>query len=124
MTGGREGEMAGRRVVVYEKPTCSTCRNLFKVLTEKGIDFEKVEYLIDPPSREKLAELVRKMNGSVRDIIRSKEPEYEELGVQSMDDEEILDTIARHPNLLQRPIVEIDDRAIVARPAERVNEIL
>ena len=112
------------RVTVYEKPTCTTCKNLFTVLTEKGIDFEKVEYLIDPPSREKLAELVKKMNGSARDIVRSKEPEYKELGVDSMTDDQILDTIAQHPNLLQRPIVEIDDRAIVARPAERVNEIL
>ena len=112
------------KVTVYEKPTCTTCKNLFTVLTEKGIDFEKVEYLIDPPSRDKLAELVRKMKGSARDLLRSKEPEYKELNVESMSDDQILDTIAKHPNLLQRPIVEIDDRAIVARPAERVNEIL
>ena len=112
------------KVTVYEKPTCTTCKNLFTVLTEKGIDFDKVEYLIDPPSRDKLAELVRKMKGSARDIVRAKEPEYKQLNVEAMSDDQILDTIAQHPNLLQRPIVEIDDRAIVARPAERVNEIL
>lgn len=115
--------MAEPKVVVYEKPTCSTCRNLFTVLTEKGIDFEKVEYLINPISREKLVDLARKV-GSVRELVRTKEPQYKELGVADMSDDQILDTLAANPALVQRPIVEVGDRAIVARPAERVNEIL
>lgn len=111
------------KVVVYEKPTCTTCKNLFTVLTERGIDFEKVEYLINPISREKLADLARK-TGSVRGLVRNKEPEYEALGVAHMSDDQILDVLAANPKLVQRPIVEIGERAIVARPAERVLDIL
>lgn len=119
--------MSGRtqpKVTVYEKPTCSTCRSLFKILTEKGIDFEKVEYLINPISKAKLKELVRKSGGNVRDFVRSKEPEYKELEVASMTDDQIYDVLARVPVLVQRPIVEIDDKVVVARPADRVLEIL
>lgn len=112
------------KVTVYEKPTCSTCRNLFKILTEKGIDFEKVEYLIDPISKTKLKELVKKSGGSVRDFVRTKEPEYKELNVAKMSDDEIYEVLANVPVLVQRPIVEIDDKAIVARPADKVLEII
>jgi arsenate reductase len=97
---------------------------LFKILTDKGIDFEKVEYLINPISKTKLKELVRKSGGSVRDFVRTKESEYKELNVAQMNDDELYDVLAKVPVLVQRPIVEIDDSAIVARPAEKVLEIL
>jgi arsenate reductase len=113
-------------LVVYEKRTCSTCRNLVKLLEQRGIAFERVQYMIDPIPRDKLAELVSKMGGRPRDILRSKEPSYRDLGpaADSLDDEAVLDLLAGHPELVQRPIVERGDRAIVARPVERVNEIL
>ncbi|HEX6559014.1 MAG TPA: ArsC/Spx/MgsR family protein [Longimicrobiales bacterium] len=118
--------MSEKKVRVYQKPTCTTCKNLMMLLKDKGIDFERIDYMIDPIPRAKLQDLVRKMGGSPRDLIRTKEPEYRSLGLDRSDisDDEVLDALASNPRLVQRPIVEIDDRAIVARPAERVNEIL
>lgn len=113
-------------LVVYEKRTCTTCRNLVKLLEERGIPFDRVEYMIDPIPRAKLAELVSKMGGRPRDILRSKEDAYKALGkaADALDDDGVLDLLAAHPELVQRPIVERGDRAVVARPVERVESIL
>ena len=112
-------------LVVYEKPTCTTCRNLVKLLEEKGIPFERVNYIIDPIPRAKLAELVQKMGGTPRDILRSKEESYRKIdGADDLGDDEVLDLLAAHPELVQRPIVERGDRAVLARPVERVSSIL
>lgn len=112
------------QVTVYQKPTCSTCRNLMMLLKEKGVEFDAVNYFIDPIPRDKLQVLIRKTGGTARDFIRTKEPEYKALGLENASDEEILDALVSNPALVQRPIVEVGDRAIIARPAERVSEIL
>jgi arsenate reductase len=111
-------------VTVYQKPTCTTCKSLMMLLKDKGISFDAINYFIDPIPRDRLIELLGKMRASPRDIVRTKEPEYLALGLADATDDEILDALITHPQLLQRPIVEIGDRAVLARPAERVNEIL
>lgn len=114
------------RIVVYEKPTCTTCRQLAKILREAGIEYEAVNYLLDPIPRDELARLVRMMGITPRELLRTREPAYRELGLGRPDttDDEILDAMAAHPELVQRPIVVRGDRAVLARPAERVREIL
>lgn len=114
------------RIIVYEKPTCTTCRQLAKLLREAGIEYEAVNYLLDPIPRETLVELIRKMGIPVRDLLRTREPAYRELDLGRADrtDDELLDAMAAHPELVQRPIVVKGDRAVLARPAERVKEIL
>ena len=57
-------------LTVYEKPTCTTCRNLFTLLEERGIDFERVNYHVDPLPEERIRELVRKTGGSAADLLR------------------------------------------------------
>lgn len=96
------------------------------ILKDKGVDFDSIDYMIDPIPRAKLEDLARKIGGSPRDLIRTKEPEYRELNLDRADvtDDEVLDALAANPKLVQRPIVEVGDRAIIARPAERVSEIL
>ena len=96
------------------------------ILKEKGVEFDSIDYFIDPISRAKLQDLARKIGGSPRDLVRTKEPEYRELDLDraGVTDDELLDALAANPKLVQRPIVEVGDRAIIARPAERVNEIL
>lgn len=118
--------MTGERIVVYEKPTCTTCRQLAKILREAGIEYEAVNYLLDPIPRDELARLVRTMGITPRDLLRTKEPAYRELGLGRPDvsDDEILDAMAAHPELVQRPIVVRGNRAVLARPAERVRELL
>ena len=118
--------MTPHDLTVYEKPTCSTCRNLVRLLEDRGIPFERVNYMIDTIPRAKLVELVRKMNGRPRDILRAKEDAYRSLGPAGaeLDDDAVLDLLAAHPELVQRPIVERGDRAVLARPIENVESIL
>lgn len=114
------------KIVVYQKPTCTTCRTVYKALVDAGVDFDAVDYYIDPIPKTKLKELLRKMGIPARDLIRSKEPLYKELKLagKQLSEDEILDLMVKHPDLIQRPIVEKGARAILARPAERIREIL
>jgi arsenate reductase (glutaredoxin) len=113
-------------LTVYEKPTCTTCRNLFALLTERGVDFERVNYHVDPLPEAKIRELVAKAGVSPRAVLRTTEPIYDELrlGTRDVSDDELFELMAAHPPLLQRPIVERGDRAVLARPPERVLELL
>ena len=112
-------------ITVYEKPTCTTCRNLVTLLEERGIAFDRLDYHVDPLPREKIAELVRKTGGSAADLLRKREPAYKEhVEGRDLSDDEIIRLMAEHPPLLQRPVVERGDRAVLARPIERVEELL
>ena len=110
------------RITVYEKPTCTTCRRLFTLLTEQGIDFDRVNYLVDPLSEDELRTLLDKAALRPRDVVRMKEPGARELPLD--DDAAVLKALGEHPELLQRPIVERGDRAVLARPPENVLELL
>jgi arsenate reductase len=110
-------------ITVYEKPTCTTCRNLATLLQERGIDFERVNYVVDGLPEGKIRELLAKAGMSPRDAVRAREPEAAEIADDETDDE-IVARMAANPVLLQRPFVEIGDRAVLARPPERVLELL
>jgi arsenate reductase len=113
-------------LTVYEKPTCTTCRNLATLLQERGIDFERVNYHVEPLPAEKIRDLLAKAGISAREALRTREPRVAELGLDdpAVGDDELVAQMAEHPELLQRPIVEQGDRAVLARPVERVLELL
>jgi arsenate reductase (glutaredoxin) len=113
-------------IVIYQKPTCTTCRQVHAALKESGVDFDAVDYYVDPIPKAKLKELLRKMGMAPRDLLRTREPIYKKLEIADGDltDDEIVDLMVSHPDLIQRPIVEKGSRAILARPAERLKEIL
>ena len=114
------------KITVYEKPTCSTCRNMIKLLRESGVSFEKINYYNEPLSRKKLTELLRKANLKPRDVLRKGEAAYKELGLSEdkFSDSELIALMIEHPDLLQRPIVERGDRAVLGRPIENVKDLL
>lgn len=116
--------MAG--LTVYEKPTCTTCRKLHSLLTERGVDFESVEYHVTGLSEAELRELLRKLGVGPREVLRMREPLVKELGLdrEEVSDEELIAQMVEHPVLVQRPIVVRGDRAVLARPVERVLELL
>jgi len=97
-----------------------------KLLRESGVSFEKVNYYIQPLTRKKLTELLRKMNLKPRDVLRKNEHVYKELGLaeDKFSDSELINLMIEHPDLLQRPIVERGDRAVLGRPTENVKELL
>ena len=114
------------KIVIYQKPTCTTCRQVYAALTEAGVDFNSINYYLEPIPKEKLKELIEKMGISARELFRTKEEIYKELGLakKNLSDDEWLDVMIAHPDLIQRPIVEKGERVILARPAESVKELL
>jgi arsenate reductase (glutaredoxin) len=109
-------------LTVYEKPTCTTCRALFALLSERGVDFERVNYIVDPLSASEIRDLLRKACLRPRDVVRMKEAGARELALD--DDDAVLVALEARPELLQRPIVVCGDRAVLARPPEKVLELL
>lgn len=111
---------------IYQKPTCSTCRDVFRALQSAGVDIESIDYFLDPIPKKKLKELLTKMNMTARELLRTKEPIYRELKLtrRELTDNELIDLMVKFPDLIQRPIVEKGSKAILARPAERLKEIL
>ena len=97
-----------------------------KLLRESGVSFEKVNYYTKPLSRKKLTELIRKLNLKPRDLLRKGEPIYKELELNEdrFSDSELIGFMIEYPDLLQRPIVERGDRAVLGRPTENVKELL
>lgn len=119
-------KMAAETITIYQKPTCSTCRKTMQILKDAGVDFEAVNYYTDPIPKKKLKELLSKMKLSAREVLRTKEPIYKELSLGSRDlsEDQLIDLMVKHPDLMQRPVVERGKRAVLARPPERINEIL
>jgi|SRR3972149_3431076 len=113
-------------ITIYQKPTCTTCKQVHQILRESGVDFESVNYYLEPIPRKKLKSLVKKMGIPAKDLLRKKEPLYRELGLaeKELSDDAVIDLLVQHPDLIQRPIVEKGDRAILARPAETIRTIL
>jgi arsenate reductase (glutaredoxin) len=113
------------KITVYEKPTCTTCRKLNKLFEENGVDYTKINYFIDAPSEEKLRELLKKANLTPFEVLRKAEPVYKELKISEVNDADaLIKLIARNPSILQRPIVEVGDKAVLARPIENAIDLI
>jgi len=114
------------KITVYEKPTCTKCREMDRFLRENGVDFSKVNYYIEPLSEKKLRELIKKMSITPRELLRTSESIYREMELSKKDfsDNEIIALMVKHPDLMQRPIVERGDRAVLGRPVENVKSLL
>jgi arsenate reductase len=97
-----------------------------RLLRESGVEFEKVNYYTEPLTKKKLAELIRKMKIKPRDLLRTSEHVYRDLGLAKKDlsDDELVDLMIKHPDLIQRPIVERGNRAVLGRPIENVKVLL
>ncbi|TFW12233.1 arsenate reductase (glutaredoxin) [Brevundimonas intermedia] len=113
-------------VVIYHNPACGTSRNTLALIRHVGIEPHVVEYLKTPPSRTLVAQLVERMGGSVRDILREKGTPYAELGLDdaALSDDQLLDAIEAHPILMNRPIVVTPLGVKLCRPSEAVLDLL
>jgi arsenate reductase len=114
------------RIIMYTKPTCSTCRKADQILRESGEEYDKIEYYVTPLTADKIRELLRKMNMPASELIRKKEGIYKDLKLNegNHSEDELIALMAKHPDLIQRPIVERGEKAVLARPVENIREIL
>lgn len=111
---------------IFHNPRCSTSRNALALIQASGETPEVVEYLKTPPSREYLVELLNKMQVSPRELMRSKEAVFTELGLDNpeVSDDKLIDAMIDNPILINRPIVVTEKGAVLCRPLERIFEVL
>lgn len=113
-------------VTVYEKPTCSTCREVKRILTEQGVEYVCVNYFEYPLPVKELKKLLQRARLKPQEVLRTKEPAYRELVAgKNLGAEELLQLMAVHPELLQRPLVarNDNDQAVLARPIENLKKL-
>ncbi len=113
-------------VIIWHNPRCRKSREGLKYLQDKGIEPVIFDYMKNGINPEELAEIIRKSGQSLSEFIRTNEKEYRELGLKGKEltPEEFARIAAEHPKLLQRPIVIKGDKVVVARPPERIDDIL
>lgn len=113
-------------ISIYHNPRCSKSRQTLQLLQEQGIEPEVREYLKDVPTAYELKQVLAALNISPRELLRVKEAEYKEAGLDNpdLDDAAIIKSMTQHPKLIERPIVINGDRARIGRPPEAVLEIL
>jgi arsenate reductase (glutaredoxin) len=111
-------------VRIYHNPKCSTSRKALELLRDNGAEPEVVPYLKTPPTRAELATLIADAGIEVRTAVRKRESLYAELGLGSASDDELLDAMAQHPILIERPFVVTSKGTRLARPLDKIQEIL
>ncbi|NGZ10102.1 MAG: arsenate reductase (glutaredoxin) [Nitrospira sp. LK70] len=113
-------------ITIYHKPTCTTCRQAVQLLKDSGAPFTAVNYYEHSFTKAQLKTLLKKADLSPKDVLRTKEDLYRELGLakKQLSDDELLDLMVKHPDLIQRPIVEKGDQAMLARPADSIKKFL
>jgi arsenate reductase len=112
--------------LLYHNPRCSKSRNALQLLAERGIGPTVVPYLEQPLGTGQLRGLLRQLGLSTRDLLRTSEAEYAELGLAdpALSEEQLIAALAAHPRLMERPIFVHGGRAVIGRPPERVLELL
>ncbi len=113
-------------VIIYHNPACGTSRNVLAAIRESGVEPTIVEYLKTPPTREKLAALLKAMGMSARELLRKRGTPFNELGLDDpkWSEDELIGFMLKHPILIERPIVETPKGTRLCRPAEKVRELL
>lgn len=113
-------------VTIYHNPRCSKSRQTLQLLQDQGIEPEVVEYLKTPLSEKQLSSLLKKLDITIRELLRTSEADYKENNLKdpALSDKQLLQAVVNMPKLMQRPIVVNGDKAAIGRPPEAVLEIL
>lgn len=109
---------------IYHNPRCSKSRAALNYLNERNIKVQIIEYLKEGLQEKQLAALLTKLGLSAEEILRKNEAEYKEYDLANASDAQILAKICEYPNLLERPVIEGDNKAVIARPIENLYEFL
>jgi len=113
-------------IKVYQKPTCSKCRETLSLLRQEGVSFEAINYYDKPLDTAELRRLLNKLDLPPRELLRKGEKIYRELRIaeRELTDDQLIELMVKHPDLIQRPIVVRGERAVLGRPPENVKELL
>ncbi|MGB0121455.1 MAG: ArsC/Spx/MgsR family protein [Solirubrobacterales bacterium] len=111
-------------ITVYEKPSCTACRNLSRFLGDQGIEFESIEYHVTGLTEPEIRDLLSKAGITASEALRGREARARELKAEGADEDTIVAAMVEDPTLLQRPFVVNGDRAVLARPVERALEVI
>ena len=113
------------KLTIMHNPRCSKSREAVKILEENGINAEIVKYLETPPTKDEIKELLKMLGINARDLMRTKEEIYKELNLKDVEDEEkLIEAMAEHPKLIERPIVIKDGKAVIGRPPSKIIDFL
>jgi len=114
------------KVTIYHNPRCSKSRQTLTLIQEQGIEPTIVEYLLNPPSAKTLTYILQLLDKKPRELMRRPEAIYKELGLDNpeLTDTQLIQTMVSHPMLIERPIVVVNDQAVIGRPPENVLSIL
>jgi arsenate reductase len=118
--------MTNDSVLVYHNPVCSKSRGALEILGERGVDAEVIEYLKVKPSKADLERILDTIPDPPGALVR-KDKRFQELGLDAADYEtkdQVVELLLEHPELMERPVVFVGERAVIARPSEKVLEIL
>lgn len=112
------------KLTIWHNPRCSKSREALKLLEEKGVEVEVFKYLDEEITKEDIKNLLKMIGASARDIMRTKETIYKELGLKEVEDEEkLIEAMVEHHKLIERPIVIKEGKAIIGRPPTKVLEL-
>ncbi len=112
-------------IIIWHNPRCSKSREALKLLQEKGIEPKIYKYLDEHPTKEQIKEVLKMLGVGPREIMRTKEKIYKELGLKDVDDDEkLIEAMAEHPKLIERPIVIKEGKAVLGRPPQKVIELV
>jgi arsenate reductase len=113
-------------LTLYHNPRCSKSRSALQLLEARGLTPTIVRYLESPPSASQLQDLLSKLGLNARQLLRTGEDEYQALGLVDLglSEAQLIAAMVAHPKLIERPILVVDDQAVIGRPPEKVLEIL
>ena len=110
-------------VIIIHNPRCSKSRRALEILESKGVPLTVVKYLDNPLSENELKDLQKKLGLEPQKWLRSKEAKWKELNIDPSDSAKVTAAMAANPILIERPIVVVDQKAVVARPPEKLEEL-
>ena len=118
--------MSAKKLTIYLKPTCTTCKKAVAILDENNVEYESVDYYKQAVSGKELTKLIKKLKIDPNQLLRKRAGIYKELGLgnKNLGTSEVVKLVLEHPDLLQRPIVTCGDEVLVARPAEKIKDLL
>ena len=113
-------------LTIYHNPRCSKSRETLELIKQHSNDIAIIEYLKTPPSAAELSTLLAKLGISARELLRTKEDEYQQLGLSdtALSEQQLINAMVKQPKLIERPIVVNGDKAAIGRPVENVLTIL